>query len=127
MNELLWVHVQATMAFSSILHVLILFSFVSISLAASGAPPATSSIASRQAPKNYEIVAEKEVYSRWRTVIQRQVRYPNGNIVDFDVSRSVLRVMAVAWLSILTFISHSHVTNFARTNDRFKTKREPAQ
>ena len=75
------------MTFSSVLHFLLLFSFIYESLAASGAPPAISSIASRQAPANYDIVAEKEVYSRWRTVIQRQVRYPNGNIVDFDVSR----------------------------------------
>ena len=34
----------------------------------------------------YSIVDEKVVYSRWRTVTQRKVRYPNGNIVDFDVS-----------------------------------------
>ena len=79
-----------TMTFSSALHFLLLFSFVYESLAASGAPPATSSITSRQAPTNYEIVAEKEVYSRWRTVIQRQVRYPNGNVVDFDVSRDFM-------------------------------------
>ena len=37
----------------------------------------------------YEIVGEEVVYSRWRTVIQRQVRYPKGNIVDFDVSEDV--------------------------------------
>lgn len=48
--------------------------------------PTGTSIASRQEPTNYEILGEKEVYSRWRTVIQRQVRYPKGNVVDFDVS-----------------------------------------
>lgn len=48
--------------------------------------PNAASIASRQEPTNYEIVGEELVYSRWRTVIQRKVRYPKGNIVDFDVS-----------------------------------------
>ena len=38
----------------------------------------------------YSIVEEKVVYSRWRTVTQRKVRYPKGNIVDFDVSEGVL-------------------------------------
>ena len=49
----------------------------------------TASMASRQEPHMYEIVGEEVVYSRWRTVIQRQVRYPKGNIVDFDVSEDV--------------------------------------
>ena len=49
-------------------------------------PTAAASMASRQEPHMYEIVGEEVVYSRWRTVIQRQVRYPKGNIVDFDVS-----------------------------------------
>ena len=48
--------------------------------------PNAASIASRQEPTNYEIVGERTVYSRWRIVKQRQVRYPKGNIVDFDVS-----------------------------------------
>ena len=52
-------------------------------------PTAAASMASRQEPHMYEIVGEEVVYSRWRTVIQRQVRYPKGNIVDFDVSEDV--------------------------------------
>jgi len=88
------------MSYFAILHCILLFSFVLSSLAASGAPPATpSSIASRQAPTNYEIVSEKEVYSRWRTVIQRKVRYPKGTIVDFDIQdqKGAGAVIIFAW------------------------------
>ena len=37
-------------------------------------------------PKGYEIVRDKVVYSRWRSIISRVVRMPNGNEVDYDVS-----------------------------------------
>ena len=66
--------------------------FAPVAVAASPATPVTSStLKSRQEPTNYEIVGEREVYSRWRTVIQRQVRYPSGSIVDFDVSGGILQ------------------------------------
>ena len=34
----------------------------------------------------HEIVKEEVVYDRWRRIIQRAVRMPNGKVVDFDVS-----------------------------------------
>ena len=81
------------MPFFSLLKNLILAMLLAHAAASSASTtPSTSTIASRQAPTNYEIVGERQVYSRWRTVIQRQVRYPKGNIVDFDVSEDVLLV-----------------------------------
>jgi hypothetical protein len=34
----------------------------------------------------YQIIRDKVVYSRWRSIISRMVKMPNGNEVDFDVS-----------------------------------------
>ena len=77
--------------------------------------PSTSTIASRQAPTNYEIVGERQVYSRWRTVIQRQVRYPRGNIVDFDVSKDVLLLAFCKKLLFhLSSPTSRHLANDAR-------------
>jgi len=50
-----------------------LLSFASISTASSS-------------PPGYEIVREKVVYSRWRSIISRVVKIPNGKEVDYDVS-----------------------------------------
>ena len=36
----------------------------------------------------YTILSDKVVYSRWRSVISRVVRMPNGKEVDYDVSSS---------------------------------------
>lgn len=93
--------------------------------------PTAASIASRQEPANYEILGEKEVYSRWRTVIQRQVRYPKGNIVDFDVSEDVSLLWHftrnASFISHLLLSRHLALANDARRTSlrRFKTKREP--
>ena len=34
----------------------------------------------------YEILEEKVLFKRWRTLVSRLVRYPDGRTVDFDVS-----------------------------------------
>ena len=34
----------------------------------------------------YEIIRDKVVYSRWRSIISRLVKMPNGHEVDYDVS-----------------------------------------
>jgi hypothetical protein len=33
----------------------------------------------------HEIVKEEVLFSRWRSVTSRQVRFPDGRVVDFDV------------------------------------------
>ena len=33
----------------------------------------------------HEILKEEVLFSRWRTIINRTVRFPNGREVDFDV------------------------------------------
>ena len=38
----------------------------------------------------YEIISEKTIFSRWRSIISRVVKMPNGNIVDYDVSNDSL-------------------------------------
>lgn len=35
--------------------------------------------------KEYQIMEEKIVYKRWRTLINRSVRMPDGKVLDFDV------------------------------------------
>ena len=48
----------------------------------------------------FEIVDEKVVYSRWRTVIQRDVRMRNGKVVGFDLvgtSNAASAVLIFAW------------------------------
>jgi hypothetical protein len=47
---------------------------------------ATNVLVLSSSPKGYEIVRDKVVYSRWRSIISRVVRMPNGNEVDYDVS-----------------------------------------
>ena len=37
-------------------------------------------------PHGYDIIREEVVYSRWRSIISRVVRMPNGKEVDYDVS-----------------------------------------
>jgi len=37
-------------------------------------------------PMGYEHISDTLGYSRWRSIIQRIIKMPNGNIVDFDVS-----------------------------------------
>jgi hypothetical protein len=37
-------------------------------------------------PSGYEIISDKTVFSRWRSIISRVVKMPNGNVVDYDVS-----------------------------------------
>jgi hypothetical protein len=50
--------------------------------------------------KDFEILDEKVVYSRWRTVLQRKVKMRNGKIVDFDLvgtSTAASAVLVFAW------------------------------
>lgn len=37
------------------------------------------------ADSSFEILDEKVVYSRWRTIVQRKVKMRNGKVVDFDL------------------------------------------
>ena len=34
----------------------------------------------------YELISDTIIFKRWRSIISRVVRMPNGNIVDYDVS-----------------------------------------
>ncbi|CAB9523073.1 expressed unknown protein [Seminavis robusta] len=48
----------------------------------------------------HEVVKEDVLYSRWRTLTSRIVRFPNGNEVDFDIvgqSGSNRAVLIFAW------------------------------
>mmetsp|Transcript_10278 Transcript_10278/g.14529 ORF Transcript_10278/g.14529 Transcript_10278/m.14529 type:complete len:235 (-) Transcript_10278:388-1092(-) len=36
-------------------------------------------------PLGYEILDEKVAYNRWRSIVQRSIRLPNGNLADFDI------------------------------------------
>ena len=48
----------------------------------------------------HEIVGETIGYSRWRTIIERTIRMPNGNLVDFDLvglAGATSAVMIFAW------------------------------
>ena len=35
--------------------------------------------------ESFRIVSDQVVYSRWRKVLRRVVKFPNGNVVDYDV------------------------------------------
>lgn len=47
----------------------------------------------------YEVLEEKVLFSRWRTLSQRLVRMPNGNVIDFDVvgQKGTGAVIIFAW------------------------------
>ena len=44
-----------------------------------------ASSSSSSVSEGFTIISDVAIYSRWRTVLQRVVEYPNGQVVDFDV------------------------------------------
>lgn len=39
---------------------------------------------------NFELISQKQIFKRYQTVYQRDIRYPNGRVVSFDVSGNEL-------------------------------------
>lgn len=60
--------------------------FIALLLCMVNVVRASSSSDGARASGRHEIVEEKVMYSRWRSVIQRKVRTPDGKIIDYDVS-----------------------------------------
>lgn len=62
----------------------------SIPSSASSCQPVTAVEVVKEEEENnhqgYEILNEKTIFSRWRSIISRVVKMPNGNVVDYDVS-----------------------------------------
>ena len=46
----------------------------------------THDLRARQSHHSYDIISNTVAYKRWRSIIHRVVKMPNGNVVDFDVS-----------------------------------------
>ena len=42
-------------------------------------------IGSASSSDGFKIISDTAVYSRWRTVLQRIVEFPDGQVVDYDV------------------------------------------
>ena len=65
----------------------------------------------KQSPQEqtYEILQEKLLFRRWRTVMSRLVRFPDGRTVDFDVGTTVAFYIGTipSRFSIGTQLSHS--------------------
>ena len=58
----------------------------------------SSSVSTSSLTNSYEIVSDKTIFSRWRSIISRVVKMPNGNVVDYDVSTlSASRVLNIAF------------------------------
>jgi len=82
-----YIHFSVKMmrSFHYICIAIVVLSLLNCSLA-SCPPPQTTVVVHNTNGHGYEIIRDEVVYSRWRSIISRLVRMPNGQEVDYDVS-----------------------------------------
>ena len=57
--------------------------------------PSSSSSNNHISSGGYELISDTIIFKRWRSIISRVVRMPNGNIVDYDV-RTLIKMIVTS-------------------------------